>query len=58
MISTAVIVGEINATDWASTVGKPRARVRRPERSLPPGAAVVAGDLVASVVLTGLLLTP
>jgi hypothetical protein len=28
MISTAVIVGEITATDWASSCGKPSALVR------------------------------
>src|SRR5580704_14687112 len=31
MINTAVIVGEISATDWAKSVGKPNALVRSPK---------------------------
>jgi hypothetical protein len=30
MMSTAVMVGEINATDWAKSDGNPRALVRSP----------------------------
>jgi hypothetical protein len=35
MMSTAVIVGEMSATDWARSVGNPRTPVRRPLPSRP-----------------------
>jgi hypothetical protein len=45
MISTAVIVGEIRATDWASSGGNPSACFLRPgDEEVPtlPGVSVAA----------------
>jgi hypothetical protein len=56
MINTAVMVGEIKATDWASTVGKPSARIRNPDPPSLPEVAAGAGGRTASIVLNGPLL--
>jgi len=50
MISTAVIVGEIRATDWASSGGNPSACGRRRGgeefRTSPEGFVAVAAVLI------------
>jgi hypothetical protein len=48
MISTAVIVGEISATDWASRGGKPSACFLRPGGEEVP---LLPDDSVAAVVV-------
>jgi hypothetical protein len=49
------MVGEMRATDWARTVGKPSARDFSPWFLFPLDAPIGVG-LVVSIVLTGLLL--
>ncbi len=50
MIRTAVMVGEMSATDWASTAGKPSAFARSPGRVFggPEGTPVVNIFIVLS----------
>ncbi len=62
MISTAVMVGEITATDWANRVGSPRALNRSPRSFLdgavgagsPSGGALSDGGVVGFWMLVGL----
>src|SRR5580693_1289095 len=51
MISTAVMVGEMRATDWARRVGNPRARVLNPWIEPPADGGLPVATFVASIVL-------
>ena len=51
MMSTAVMVGEITASDWAKRDGSPRALIRSPWVFVRAGASVVPALMVIATLL-------